>query len=614
MILIRLCVLPQSSGLDILPPPNELFEHEAEDASSEVSVFRNVDPNDESAVKKANKDAKKLAAKHAKQQEKSKHKRISVRRQYEKNLADRTISQLRPLDSAVCIAIGYQELRACDNKMSQLSVALSQCSGFKLAEPAALLLLEVLQDTLIRLLSNKQVPWFKYNASPMNDSDMILNPYGIDVRTFKSSGKSSELLLATCDPTHKECFAMLGTYLEADVFCAMFEHLATIEHVRNSTEDIYDEDTEKRLITTFNCISTIISTIVGSKKLTQSTTGKSYLGSILKALSEGTEHSGCINLLPAEDMVEMLVKVLQLLTSILTGSHTDDMDFVMNGVTCMASIDECARRLGGDNNQISTKLVEFVDSMLQRGWHDEVKLNKSNVGKMLSLLLDHSRVEIPPNASTAIQSDIGDLGRMKKLRLLVNDVLGELPHTDKCKGPVDLFQTCTLSTFGCYYSVALSYVHKELSSLFESSLGKTKDPAAGKRTLEYVTELVEMMNCLFRLTKNNHALAKKHQLLQQLKWGSRFIETFVSKALPFFHTHFQNHEEAIICIIRDAQKTFKQLYHIISHGKRVKDANLAKETPRAKKALELFTHKVKALLKKNRCLTAMSEFLNLSFA
>ena len=51
------------------------------------------------------------------------------------------------------------------------------------------------------------------------------------------------------------------------------------------------------------------------------------------------------------------------------------------------------------------------------------------------------------------------------------------------------------------------------------------------------------------------------------------------------------------------------MYHIIAHGKKEKDANLAKEAPRAKKALELFIHKVKAMLKKNRCMTAMCKYL-----
>ena len=43
----------------------------------------------------------------------------------------------------------------------------------------------------------------------------------------------------------------------------------------------------------------------------------------------------------------------------------------------------------------------------------------------------------------------------------------------------------------------------------------------------------------------------------------------------------------------------------MSHGKREKDAGLAKEAPRAKKVLETFIHKVKAMLKKNHCMTAL---------
>ena len=47
------------------------------------------------------------------------------------------------------------------------------------------------------------------------------------------------------------------------------------------------------------------------------------------------------------------------------------------------------------------------------------------------------------------------------------------------------------------------------------------------------------------------------------------------------------------------------MHHITSHGKRERDAGLAKEAPRAKKAQEMFVHKVKAMLKKNSCMTAM---------
>ena len=76
----------------------------------------------------------------------------------------------------------------------------------------------------------------------------------------------------------------------------------------------------------------------------------------------------------------------------------------------------------------------------------------------------------------------------------------------------------------------------------------------------------------------------------------------------FVNIHFSHYEEDILETIRQLQSWSRQLYHIISHGKREKDASLAKEAPRAKKALEVFIHKVKAMLKKNRCMTAMCKW------
>ena len=194
---------------------------------------------------------------------------------------------------------------------------------------------------------------------------------------------------------------------------------------------------------------------------------------------------------------------------------------------------------------------------------------------------------------------------MGSLSLIVNDVLKELPYTEKCKGPVALFPTCCLQSFGSYYSVVLTYLHKELNYLFDSSLGKTKNHNVAARTLEVVARLVDLLHALFDLTRSNEILTKKHFLLQQLKWGSSFIESLVSRAMPFFQTHFQHHEETILEIIRLVQKCARQTYHIISHGKRIKDSSFSVASPKAKKALEMFIHKVKALLKKNRCMTAM---------
>ena len=294
----------------------------------------------------------------------------------------------------------------------------------------------------------------------------------------------------------------------------------------------------------------------------------------------------------------------------------------MDGISCLDAIFKCSQRVekeatnvnetsnevGEGPDCIPRKLSEISERLLRQSWPDDTKMNKTNVGKLLSLFLEHSLAPIPLHANLAVQIETENLGRMKTITLLVNDVLKELPYTERCKGPVALFPTCCYQSFGSYYSVALQYLQKELYYVFESSLGKTKDHNVAAKTMGSVAQLIDLLQTLFSLTQKNEVLAKKSFLLQQLKWGSRFMETFVSKTIPFFLIHFRHHEETILDVIRLLQKCARQLYHIISHGKREKDANLAKETPRAKKALELFTHKVKALLKKNNCMSAMCKY------
>ena len=532
-------------GLDVCATPKELFDIDME-IDSEPDVFRRVDPNNMSknAMQKAGKEAKKLAVKKAKQKDKSKQKRLSVKQKYEEGLAERTMKMIRPLYPSVCLALGFKELRPFnfgdqeDTKGSQLSMALSQLSKRhepKLAEPATLLLLNVLHDTLNGLLSSKQgLPFNSGNdTNPCDDHDINSNPYGMnDIESY--DGRSD--LLAACDDSQRECLEMLRMLHEGDVFCAISEHLAILAESRKS--DIFVDGMEERVAEISNVIFKCISQIVGSNKLIRSSAGKSVLGAILMALAEDSNES--IRPMSAIDMVQLLNKLAQLINEVVTCSPTDNMVFVMNGVSCLAHIEECAQRIEKDQSalqaipagyKIKEMLSNVTDSLLRRSWPEIVKLNKGNVGKMLSLLLDNSYTAIPSNASAAAKADLGSLGRLSTLKLLVNDVLLELPQTEKCKGPVDLFQTCTSQTFGCYYSVVLSYLHKELLTLFESSLGKTIDLSSSKRTLEYITELISMLQCLFGLTKNNDALAKKHPLLQQLKWGSRFIETFVSKGV-----------------------------------------------------------------------------------
>jgi len=185
--------------------------------------------------------------------------------------------------------------------------------------------------------------------------------------------------------------------------------------------------------------------------------------------------------------------------------------------------------------------------------------------ELLSLLVEHS-----PN-------------RMETLTFLVKDVLQEVPYLNKGNG-VPIFPTCSHQTVGSYFSIVLEFLWKELATLFDSPLEKTKDHTVAATLMDVMQQMISLLQSLFALTKEHETLAKKSILLQQLKFGSRFIETFVLRALPFFQVHFQHHEETILRCIRHLHSWSHQLYHIISHGKREKDENLGKEAPRAKKS------------------------------
>ena len=107
------------------------------------------------------------------------------------------------------------------------------------------------------------------------------------------------------------------------------------------------------------------------------------------------------------------------------------------------------------------------------------------------------------------------------------------------------------------------------------------------------------------MKKENPELAQKPHLLSQLKAGSAFLHTFNSKAVKFLEKNFQDNQKTALEIIRAVQAVTKQMGNVITFAKREKDSALIKETPRAKRLMEAFLHKIKILMRKNNCLTAI---------
>lgn len=588
-------------GLDILAPPKELTASYSNNVDDENLINTSVDTTGMSKEeKKAITAAKKQQTKQAKDKQKAKQKAKKAKKQHEQELINRTLGALRPLNSQVCLALGFKELSlGPDASQSQALSQLPQVTTC--GTPVTMLLLKLLHKTLSDSLSEKKKGAFK-SGSIIDDDDGNDNPYMAIGSSAASSTATTyaDIALASCEDSSKKCFALLDSFLTGGVFASLYENLAAVTELRCGQNKTDDDEVETRLVETAKVLFSSVECVMSSERLTRSQTGKIFLSAILKQISEGDRSDYGSN--PkrrrptATSMNKMLGYVADNVNEIVTGAYTAELEFAMDGIKCMESILDCSKRISDEevddddtdtSSSLSVKLSNVAEALLKQSWPDDTKMNKGNVGKLLSLFIEHSS------------------NRLKSLKYVVNDVLLQMPSVGKGEGVDTSFPTCTHQTFPTFFGITLENLWKALVALFDSS-SKSTDPDI---VLGRLKGLIGLLQELSTLTKEHDSLAKTNVLLQQLKFGSRFMETFVSKAIPYFQVkgRFEEHEKTILTTIQMLQVPQKQLSYIISHAKREKIAILVKEAPRAKKANESFTHKVKALLKKNRCVTAMGK-------
>lgn len=572
------------TGLDILLPPKLLL--------SDIGKLDNVENEVLMNKSKESKKALKEIKKQASQLKKAKHK-------HEEMLILRTFGTLRNLDPQVCVALGFGELSIMGSTNASCgSQGLSQIQQVsKGGGPVTMLLLKLLQKVLSEKLYNRKIqPQVKGDITIITEDSDDDNPYA---STSPSIHETNNFVsITSCGDSLRTCFALLDRFLRGGTFASLYEHLAAVAELRcGPNRKVDDHEAECQLVNTARCLFSCVKSIMGSEMLTKSATGRMLLASITKQIAQGdrNEYSSDLkrNRLSTSSIKTLMGFIADNVNEIVVGAHSSDLGFVMDGVTCMQAIFECSQRLSDSNEEkgnngedaasssLSEKLFTVSDKLLHQNWPDDTKMNKGNIGLLLSLFVEHS-----PN-------------RMKTLSHLVNDVLQEVRVLEKGE-VVPAFPTCSHQTIEFFHSTVLRFLWKEIEERFNSTSGKTKDPTSTMKILQQMADLLKSMAELSHEHSN-----KKFVLLQHLKFGSRFLETFVLNAIPFCQVNFSDHQESILDIIRCIQTWSRGLYHIVSHGKRKKDAMLAKEAPRAKKALETFIHKVKAMLKKNNCMTAM---------
>jgi len=571
--------------------------------------------------KKAVFEQKNAAKKRAAMRAKSKSKLMKLRAKYEDSLAERSLGALRPLSSLVCLALGFPECSVISqgsNSSQNLSMCADAIRKLKVGGPLMTLLFAELHKSLDSLFPKKKLSWLKSNASSdTRDEELMDNPY-----LFLSSSTSD--ISSRAGDGHSSGYNTLDDFLSGHVFISIYEHMATIAEIRGGGGDDLNDDVEKDGKDLKECTSLIFAcmrSILDAQTLTASTRGRKYLEQILKQLSAGDRSASYDATNPKQlfslsGIQKSFVHVFDTIEEIIMGGESDDLAFVMDGVECLEATLRCALRVdvatryttkGEEEPQgiqdLRKKLSNICHGLLKCKWSDDTKYNKNTVGKLITLYIENSCIDIPSDSDEAATIDVPSLGRLEALTVSVNDILGELPNTTDCKGPVGSYPTCISQSFGSLFAAVLNFLPKELAFVYDSSLAKSNMTA--EKTLDYTLRLLELLNTLFTLTKENPELAKRPFLLSQLRAGTTFLNIFNAKAVKYFETHFTDNESSVVEIIRLVQTMTRQMSNVITHGKREKDANLIRETPRAKRVLETFLHKIKVLMSKNHCVTAM---------
>ena len=610
-------------GFQQYMPPKELIElQRSVESDSEDDDMNEIAPTE--ALSKMTKEQKEMlkakqraSKKKAAVRARSKSKLIKMKAKYETSLAERSQDALQPLSSFACLALGFPECSviAGNGECSQnLSMDASDLRKLEVGGPLTNLLLSQLQDTIDHIFPKKRLAWLSKSSSGKKKSTLVgvENPY------------QSQLSLMEGGAQTNRGFEILGSILSGHVFVSIYEHLATIAEIRGGGggdvdgDDGVDGDSHQLK----ECASLLFSclcSILNVETLTSSSRGRCYLQAVMKQLSLG-ERESSLEGLKSRGNVSLLVfrksfsDSFTVVEEIIIEGESDDLAFVMGGVVCLEAIIQCACRLeiavgNADicKNEgilcLRKKLSDTCHKFLQRRWAPSTKYNKNTVGKLVSLYIDNSFAPLPEESVKIARLEAAPFGRLAALTTSVNNILRELSYTKDCKGPVEAYPTCSSQSFGSYLSAVMNYIPKDLEFIIDSPLSKSNGTI--EKVLEYTLHLVDLLKSLFGLTKENPQLAKRPYLLTQLRFGTIFMETFVAKAVPFLQTNFSKHDKAVFQIIKSIQMVTRQMGNVINHGKRAKDANIIKEAPRAKKILEIFLHKIKVLMQKNKCVTAL---------
>jgi hypothetical protein len=467
---------------------------------------------------------------------KSKQSGLKLKLKFEADLLSATQSALRPLDSYVCLALGFPELRVDHQPVPENKEPVTQKNS-QLWSPLSFLLLSQLFFGLKSLDNEKTNPFHsnrtlnkKKQVKSCNESPNKDNPYILRLSGLQSITESD-------GHDEKGVFQFLQSCIAGEVFISIHERLASATGIKEDqpshpTDDIEDD---KEKVKCMSLIFQSIAVIVNSKELMTTNKGRFYLGKVLKQLAGGEriDDVSCNKTVSTDSLINSISNLFELLEEIVSFDDICDLKFIMQGIHVLDSIVKTSAKIAAVNTGrkseqkeqsriadvavLKKKISILCLSILQRRWSKDTKFNKSNIGKLVAVFLEYSS----GNTEKAGRFDVNEWGRISALSTIIDDVLLQLPSTPGCRGPVDVYPTCNYASFCHFFSSTLAVLPKELTSAFIYSDSVSNEEV--RNILCIVSSLLDLLKKTFDLTKCNPSLTKRSFLLLQLKAGSRFM-------------------------------------------------------------------------------------------
>nr|DBA18309.1 TPA: hypothetical protein GDO54_016574 [Pyxicephalus adspersus] len=160
--------------------------------------------------------------------------------------------------------------------------------------------------------------------------------------------------------------------------------------------------------------------------------------------------------------------------------------------------------------------------------------------------------------------------------------VSELMNTTK-DGHSSTYPTLTRQSFLVYFRVLMDRLEKYVRNI---PVGKKSD-----------SEQVQADHLL----QWSLAVRNFHILVNLIKYGRLFVETFLKLGMPLLDCSFKKHKDDVQNLLKILQLCTRQLHHMCGHSKIHRDSGLTTHVPLLKKTLEMFVYRVKAMLTFNNC-------------